>query len=84
MLAQDNRNAYERNDFSEPRLPHLPILRQVLNFLTWYIWFSLISNNLFNVQTTCSSLQNFYINSLLPHLLGAGMVLLGSLEMLSL
>ena len=49
--------AYQRNDFSEPRLLHLPIQRKVLNSLTWDIWFSLIHKNTFVVQTTCPLLQ---------------------------
>ena len=46
MLAPDTWGAYQRNDFSEPRLFHLPIYRKVLNSLTWDIWFSLINRNL--------------------------------------
>ena len=34
--------SYQRNEFSEPRLLHLPIHRKALNSLTWDIWFSLI------------------------------------------
>ena len=41
-LAPHSWDAYERNDFSEPRLLHLPIHRKALNSLTWAIWFSLI------------------------------------------
>ena len=37
---------YQRNDFNEPRLLHLPIHRKTLNFLTWDIWFSLINSDL--------------------------------------
>ena len=33
--------AYERNDFREPRLLHLPIHRKALNSLTQDVWFSL-------------------------------------------
>ena len=39
-------SAYQRNDFSEPRLRHLPIQRKALNSLPWDIWFSFINNNL--------------------------------------
>ena len=46
MLAPDSWGAYQRNDFSEPWLLHLPIHRKALNSLTWGIWFSLINNNL--------------------------------------
>ena len=33
-LALDRQGADQRNDFNEPRLLHLPILRKVLNLLT--------------------------------------------------
>ena len=46
ILASDNWGAYQRNDFSEPRLLHLPIQGKVLNSLTWDIWFSLMKSNL--------------------------------------
>ena len=73
--------AYQRNDFSEPRLLHLPIQRKVLNSLTWDILFSLISKKTFDLQTTCPLLQNFYITWLCPiPLLRA--VFSGLLEML--
>ena len=45
VLAPDSWGANQRNDFSEPRLLHLPIHRKALNSLTWVIWFSLINNN---------------------------------------
>ena len=35
IQALDNYNAYQRNDFSESRLSHLPIHRKALNSLTW-------------------------------------------------
>ena len=41
----DSWGAYERNEFSEPRGLHFPILR-ILNSLTWYL--------IFHVQTACS------------------------------
>ena len=63
MLAPDSWDAYERNDFSEPRLLHLPIHRKALNSLTWVIWFWLIK--IFDVQIPCPLLQNFYITWLL-------------------
>ena len=64
-LAPYNRGAYQRNDFSEPRLSHLPTGRKDLNSLTWDIWFSLISNHLL----TCKLLPfvaKVYITWLLP------------------
>ena len=33
-------DVYQRNDFHEPRLLHLPIYRKALNTSTWHIWFS--------------------------------------------
>ena len=33
-LALDRQGADQRNDFNEPRLSHLPILKKVLNLLT--------------------------------------------------
>ena len=56
-LASESWDAYERNEFSEPKLLHLPIYRKALNSLTWDIWFSLIHKNTFDVQTTCPLLQ---------------------------
>ena len=41
-LAPYSQGAYQRNDFSEPRLLHLLMFRKALNSLTWNIWFSLI------------------------------------------
>ena len=80
ILAPDNWDAYKRNDFSEPRLLHLPIYRKVLNFLTWDIWFSLIHKKTFDVETTCPLLQNFCI-TWLPQPPPQS-VLLGLLELL--
>ena len=42
ILDPDSWDAYERNDFNEPRLSPLPLDRKALNSLTWAIWFSLI------------------------------------------
>ena len=50
ILAPDSWDAYERKDFSETRVLHLPIHRKVLNSLTWDIWFSLITNNLLMIR----------------------------------
>ena len=41
LLTPDSWDAYERNDFNQPKLLHLPIHRKALNFLTWDIWFPL-------------------------------------------
>ena len=65
-LAPDSGGAHERNDFSEPRLLHLPIHRKVLNSLTWGIWSSLTHKNTSDVQTTCPLLQNFCITLTSP------------------
>ena len=66
ILAPDSWGAYQRNDFSEPRLLHLPIHRKALNSLTWGVWFSLINNNLLTFPTTCPLLQNSYTSWVLP------------------
>ena len=42
ILAPDSWGTYQRQDFREPRLLHLPIHRKVLNSLTWDIWFYII------------------------------------------
>ena len=79
--APESRGADHGNDFSEPRLLHLPIHKKVLNSLIWDIWFSLINNNLlkFGLPVLCckSSIKSGFP----PCLLGA--VLSGLLEMLS-
>ena len=60
--------ADQRNDFSEPRLLHLPMHRNVLNFLKWDVWFSLIYCYLSVFPTTSSLFQNSCISWLLPYL----------------
>ena len=66
ILAPESWGAYQRNDFSEPRLLHLPRQRKALNSLPWEIWFSLFNNNFLMFPITCPSLQNSYISWLLP------------------
>ena len=64
MLVPESWGAYQMNDFSEPRLLHIPKHRKVLN--SWDMWFSLINKNLLiDVQTTCPLLPNFYMTWLL-------------------
>ena len=55
VLAPDSWGAYQRNDFSEPRLLHLPMHSKALNSLTWVIWFSLINSNvlMFRLPAIC-------------------------------
>ena len=54
ILAPDSQGAYQRNNFNEPRPLHLPIHREVLNSLTWDIWFSVINSNfLFQLPALC-------------------------------
>ena len=62
MLAPESWDAYERNDFSKPRLLHLPIYRTVLQSLTWDIWFS----SIFCCSTYLPLVANVYITWLLP------------------
>ena len=67
ILAPESWGMYQRNDFTEPRLLHLPMHRKGLTSLTWNIWFSLIIFNAqINAQITCPLLQNFFITWLLP------------------
>ena len=66
ILAPDSWDAYERTDFSEPRLLRLPIHRKMLTSLTWNIWFPLINSNLLTFRLPALLLQNFYITWLLP------------------
>ena len=77
-LAPDSWDAYESNDCSEPRHLLLPIHRRVLNSSIWDIYFSLINNNLFDIQTTCPLLK-----TLVPAPISLETVLLGSLVILS-
>ena len=80
-LAPYSQGAYQRNDFSEPRLLHLLMFRKALNSLTWNIWFSLIyKKKAFDIYTTCLCCKTYVWPGFSPCLLGA--VLSGSLEML--
>ena len=56
ILSPESWGAHQRNDFSEPRLLHLPIRRKALNSLTCDVWFSLINGNLlmFRLPGLCS------------------------------
>ena len=45
ILAPDSWGAYQRNDFSEPRLAFFHIQKSA-KFLNWDIWFSIINSNL--------------------------------------
>ena len=71
ILAPDSWGAYQRNDFSEPRLLHLPIHSKVLNSLTWDIWFSLINSNLLIFWFSGLCCKNSYISCLPSSLFGA-------------
>ena len=52
ILAPENWGAYQRNDFSDPRVLHFPThkKKKALNSLTWDFWFSLIENHLLMFQ----------------------------------
>ena len=63
--------AHQRNDFSEPRLLHLPIHRKALNSLTWSIWLPLVNNNLLMFRLPGLCCKNSYIPWLPPCLFGA-------------
>ena len=71
ILALDSYSVYQRNDFNELRLLHLPILRKELNSLTSDVWFSLINNHLLLFQLPGFCCKNSSISWLLPYLLGA-------------
>ena len=67
ILAPGSWGAYQRIDFSEPRLLNLPIHRKALNSLTWDVWFSLINSNPIKMLKK----KNSYISQLYPYLFGA-------------
>ena len=71
ILAPYSWGAYQRNDFSEPRLLHLPIHRKVLNSLTWDAWFSLINSNLLMFRLLGVCCKSSCISWLLTYLFGA-------------
>ena len=57
-------DVYERNDFSKLKHLNLPIHWRVLNPLTWDIWFSLISSNLWCWNYLPLFVAYFYITGL--------------------
>ena len=61
-LAPYSQGAYQRNDFSEPRLLYLLMFRKALNSLTWNIWFPL------KVKSESES-HSVVSGSLRPHVL---------------
>ena len=66
ILAPGSWDAYQRNDFCEPRLLHLPVNRKVLNSLPWVIWFSLINNNLLMFLSALCCNNLYILAPLLP------------------
>ena len=70
ILAPDSWGAHQRNDFSEPRLLHLPIHRKVLSSLTWDVRFSFINSNLLMFRLPGLCCKNSSISWLLPDLFG--------------
>ena len=64
MLAPDSWGAYQRNDFREPRILHLPTHREALNSLTWDIWSSFINSKPLIFWVPGLLLQNSYISYL--------------------
>ena len=79
ILAPDSWDTRERNGFSEPRLLHLPIHRNVLNSLAWDVWFSVSHKNtlMFRLPALCCKLQY----NLIPPLCPLRAVLSGLFEM---
>ena len=68
ILAPGSWGTYQRDEFNEPSLLHLPIHRKVLNLLTWDIWFSLINSTLLMFQLPGLHCKNSYISWLPPYL----------------
>ena len=61
ILAPESWGAYQRSNFSELRLLHLPIHRKALNSLTWDVWFSFTDSNLLMFQLPGLGYKNWYI-----------------------
>ena len=71
---------YERNDFREARLLHLPIHGKALNSLIWKVWFPLINNNILMFRLPAFCFKTSEWPDAFPQLFRA--VLSGFLEML--
>ena len=71
ILALDSQGAYQRNDFNEPRLLHLPILRKALNSIAWDVWLCLINSHLLMSWLAGVCCKNSCISSFLSYLFGA-------------
>ena len=71
ILAPESWGAYQRNDFSEPRLLHLPLRRKALNSFTWDVWFSFINSNLVTFLLPGLCCKHSSISWLLPCLFRA-------------
>ena len=82
MPAPDGWVAYQRSDFSEPRLLYLPLHRKALNSLTWDTWFSFINSNLLMFWLPGLLLQKFLdiLALLLPLLNGFLSVIWGAVS----
>ena len=63
-LATDSWGTYQKNNFSDLRLSHLPIHIEMYLNLGYLIFFNL--QKIFDVQTTCLLLQNYYVTWLIP------------------
>ena len=61
ILAPESWGAFQRNDFSEPSLLHVPTHRKALTSLTWDVWFSLINSNLLMFRLPGLCCKNSYI-----------------------
>ena len=71
ILTPESWGAYQKNDFSEPRLLHLSMHRKALNSLNWDSWFSLINSNLLMFWLLGLCCRNSHVSQLLPYLFGA-------------
>ena len=72
ILGPDRQGAYQGNNFSEPRLLHLPVHRKTPSSLPWFIWFSLINNNLLLFRLLAFCCKTFISTGSSPPLLGVG------------
>ena len=79
--ASDSWGAYQRNEFSEPKLLHLSMYRKALNTLMWDIWFSL-TVIIWCSQIPASCCKNSCICYPPPHPATFSTVFSGLLEML--
>ena len=74
ILAPDDWDAYERNDFSESKLLYLPIHRKALNSLIWNSWLPLINNHLWTFRLPALHCKTSVYPGSSPQLLRGGLL----------